>query len=281
MDKEAHIRSIGRALAVLRSVNQAGSMSMMQIARTVSIPYPTACRIVHTLQEEGMLEREPTRKYYRPTALVTSLSHGYQDHSDLVRLARPELERLTSTHFWPVSLVTRVGQHMVVRDCTHASSPMALTNYQPGAAFPLLECASGHIMLAFESDDERQRWLDSFENCGKPMDRHTLDRLRSNEFVETIRADGFVLRQYNSFTNTPGRTSSIAVPIFHRGEVCGALTLIFFSISMGNGIAVDRYVPDLKRAAQAITVKLRGDVPAPRPSSTSKADMHASSFSIA
>jgi len=280
MDKEAHIRSIGRALAVLRAVNQAGSMSMMQIARSVGIPYPTACRIVHTLQEEGMLEREATRKYYRPTALVTSLAHGYQDHSDLVHLARPELDTLTRTHFWPVSLTTRVGQHMIVRDCTHASSPMALTNYQPGANFPLLECASGHIMLAFESNDERHRWLDSFESCDKPASPHTLERLRSSEFAEKVRSDGYVLREYNKFTNTPGRTSSIAVPIFHQGEVCGALTLVFFSVSMRNEIAIERYVPDLKQAAQAITHKLRGDTAAPRVT-TSKGDMQGPSLGVA
>lgn len=280
MDKEAHIRSIGRALAVLRAVNQAGSLSMMQIARSVGIPYPTACRIVHTLQEEGMLERETTRKFYRPTALVTSLAHGYQDHSDLVHLARPELEALTQTHFWPISLTTRVGQHMIVRDCTHASSPMALTNYQPGANFPLLECAAGHIMLAFESNEERLRWLDSFEDCDKPADPLVLERLRSGEFVERVRTDGYVVREYNKFTNTPGRTSSIAVPIFHQGEVCGALTLVFFSVSMRNETAVERYVPDLKKAALAVTRKLSGETGGQR-ILPSKTDVQGPSLGVA
>ncbi|WP_404478108.1 IclR family transcriptional regulator [Novosphingobium sp. BL-52-GroH] len=254
----AHIRSIGRALAVLRAVNQQGAMSMMQIANAVGIPYPTACRIVHTLQEEGMLEREPTRKYYRPTALVNALSHGYQDHSDLVGIARQELEALTAKHFWPVSLTTWVGQHILVRDCTHALSPMALTNYQPGASFPLVECASGHVMLAFSEEEQRQSWLDASENFDLAPDQHTLLRLREPGFAAQVREQGYVLRGYNQFTNTPGRTSSIAVPIFSEGEVCGALTLVFFSVSMKQETAVERYVPDLKKAALAITAKLAG-----------------------
>jgi len=262
----AHIRSIGRALAVLRAVNQKGSMSMMQIANAVGVPYPTACRIVHTLQEEGMLEREPSRKFYRPTAFVTALSHGYQDYSDLIGNARSELEGLTRKHFWPVSLTTRVGQHVLVRDCTHALSPMALTNYQPGASFPLIECASGHVMLAFSEEEQRLRLLDAAEDFGQDPDPHTLRRLRDPAYAEAVRDQGYVLRGYNQFTDTPGRTSSIAVPIFSDGDVCGALTLIFFSVSMRQEAAIDRYVPDLKRAAQAITVRLaEGGAKAPKP----------------
>jgi IclR family mhp operon transcriptional activator len=253
--ESAHIRSIGRALAVLRAVNHAGSMSMMQISKVVGIPYPTACRIVHTLQEEGMLEREPTRKFYRPTAFVNTLSHGYQDFSDLVSTARPELESLTNKHFWPVSLATRVGQHMLIRDCTHSTSPMALTNYQPGASFPLIECASGHVYLAYSSADQRERWLDAAMNLDHAPDPLVIDRLRNPAFAEEVRGQGYVLRGYNQFTNTPGRTSSIAVPIFNGGDVCGALTLVFFSVSMRQETAVERYLPDLKRAATAITLK--------------------------
>lgn len=284
MHSEAYIRSIARSLAVLRAVNRSGSMSMMEIANAVNIPYPTACRIVYTLQEEGMLERESSRKRYRPTALVQSLSHGYQDHSNLVDLARSELETLTNKHFWPLSLTTRVGLNMVVRDCTHQLSPMALTNYQPGAAFPLLECASGHVMLAFTDDEQRHRWLDATENCDVPPDGMVLKMLRSNEFAEQIRENGYALRGYNQFTDTPGRTSSLAVPIFHNGEVSGALTLIFFSVAMQLTVAVDRYVADLKVAAAAISKKLSdrdlGLGIAPR-ATKSKADVQSANFSIA
>lgn len=252
----AHIRSIGRALAVLRSVNQAGSQSMMQISKSVGIPYPTTCRIVNTLLDEGMLEREPTRKYYRPTAFVNALSQGYRDHTDLVGIARPDLLALTNKHFWPVSLTTRVGQHMLLRDCTHSASPMALTNYQPGASFPLIECASGHIVLAYSDEAQRNSWLDAAADLDGGCDPHIIEQLRDPAFSEHIREQGYVLRGYNRFTNTPGRTSSIAVPIFSGGDICGALTLIFFSVSMKQETAVERYLPDLVAAARTITVKL-------------------------
>ncbi len=256
MDKEAHIRSIGRSLAVLREVNNAGSLSMMEISKKVGIPYPTACRIVYTLQEEGMLEREPSRKYYRPTPLVQSLSHGYQDHGELVTTSRPYLEQLTRELFWPVSLTSRVGQFMIVRDCTHALSAMALNNYQPGAAFPLLECASGHVVLAHADAQDRSNWLNAAAAADSPPDPLTLQLLGSDDFINNICQQGYAMRAYNQFTNTPGRTSSIAVPIFEHGEVSGALTLIYFSVAMRPEAALTRYLSALKAAAFQITQDL-------------------------
>lgn len=282
MEKDAHIRSIGRSLAVLREINHAGSLSMMEISKKVGIPYPTACRIVFTLQEEGMLEREPSRKRYRPTALVQSLSHGYQDHGDLVNISHPYLEQLTRQHFWPVSLTSRVGQFMIVRDCTHAHSPMALTNYQPGAAFPLLECASGHVVLAHADTDDRRAWLEAAASADSPPDALTLQLLGSDDFTGRIREDGYAMRGHNQFTNTPGRTSSIAAPIFHNGEVCAALTLVYFSVSMRPEAALARYLGALKAAAESITVKLSGvDTTLPVADAKLQRDVHGANLGIA
>lgn len=253
MEKGVPIRSISRSLAVLRAVNRAGSLSMMEIAQVSKIPYPTACRIVQTLVQEGMLEREPARKNYRPTVLVQSLSHGFQDHSGLTDIARPHLLGLTKTHLWPVSLVTRVGQMMIVRDCTHAISPMAMENYYPGATFPLLECASGHVYLAYCDEDERAQLLKAPPATEFPVDPTVLSQFQSGFLPSEIRKDGYATRGRNRFTTTPGRTSSIAAPILCDGKVVAALTFIVFANAMKLSDAVARYSPDLLAAAQQIS----------------------------
>jgi IclR family mhp operon transcriptional activator len=55
MEKGVPIRSISRAIAVLQAINRQGSMSLMGIAKTAEVPYPTACRIVQTLLFEGLI----------------------------------------------------------------------------------------------------------------------------------------------------------------------------------------------------------------------------------
>ena len=56
------VRAISRALAVLKAINRAGSLTIMGVSTAAGIPYATAARIVDTLILEGMIEKEPDRK---------------------------------------------------------------------------------------------------------------------------------------------------------------------------------------------------------------------------
>ncbi|WP_260928519.1 hypothetical protein [Novosphingobium sp. 9] len=52
---------------------------------------------------------------------------------------------------------------------------------------------------------------------------------------------------------TPGKTSSLAVPIMCRGRFVAALTMIYFSSAMKQPEAVARHLEDLKATAAAIS----------------------------
>jgi IclR family mhp operon transcriptional activator len=239
-------------MSILQAVNRSGSLSMMEIAQVTAIPYPTTRRIVTTLVVAGMLEQEPARKHYRPTVLVQSLAHGFQDHSGLTDIARPYLVGLTKTHLWPVSLSTRVGQSMIVRDCTHAMSPIAMNNYYPGATFPLLECASGHVYLAYTDEAERDRLVKAAASTEGPPDPLVIQQFQSGFLPEEIRKVGYATRGRNRFTTTPGRTSSISAPILCEGRVVATLTIVIFATAMKMSDAIARYTPDLLSAATQI-----------------------------
>ncbi len=258
MEKGVPIRSVARSFAVLRAINRAGSLSMTDIAQLSRVPYPTACRIVQTLLFEGIIEREPTRKHYRPTALVQTLSNGYQDHSRVAAAARPHIVALTKEHLWPVLVATRVGYNMMVRDSTHCLTSLSLNNYHPGDTFPLLECASGRAYMAYADDEERAGILESIREAGHEIDPHTLSLLQSGVLLEEVRRAGFATRGRNRFTNTPGKTSSISAPIFEGGKVCGAVTLVFIASSMKLEVAERRYGDSIIATARTITAELEG-----------------------
>lgn len=185
MEKGVPIRSISRSISVLQAINRHGSLSMIAIARQSSVPYPTACRIVQTLIHEGLIEQEPARKRYRPTALVQSLSHGYQQDGELVNAAADTIRALTREVGWPVSLAVRVGTRMVVRDSTHSQTSLTFERYYPGFTLPLLGCASGRLCLAHLSPDELDnvmRWLAHAGEDSSPTQFYvtpeTLQRIR-------------------------------------------------------------------------------------------------------
>jgi IclR family transcriptional regulator, mhp operon transcriptional activator len=255
-DKDGSVRAIVRGLRVLQVINRAGSISMMQICRQAEVPYPTACRIIETLIKEGMVEREPSRKRYRATALVRTLSVGFQDEDALVAVARPHIVALCRRHNWPISITTRVGHSMMVRDSTHKLTSLTLHNYSPGFTLPIIECSTGKAYLAFCDDEERASILAGLRQIDGPAERLAGLLLHDDTLLQTIRTAGYATQARNAYTAVPGKTSSISVPILRDGQVRGSVGLIFFAAAMPMAQAELLFVRDLQDTARAIAADL-------------------------
>jgi IclR family transcriptional regulator, mhp operon transcriptional activator len=256
MEKGVPIRAITRGLSVLQAVNRGGALTMMEIARSSRVPYPTACRIVQTLLHEGVIEREPVRKRYRPTALVQSLSSGYQDENQLVSVARPHIEALCAQLLWPISITSRVGAHMMVRDSTHAMTSLTLNNYYPGYTLPIMECSSGKTYMAFCSDEEREHLVDGLRTIEGAAEKMATLLLSNDRLLSEIRRDGYACQARNAYTANPGKTSSIAAPVFKGEQVAGAVVVIFFSVAMSMEKAIAQFLEPLKATAERISKQL-------------------------
>lgn len=248
MERGVPIRSVSRSLAVLQVINAAGSLSLMEIARAVKVPYATAARLVLTLLHEGMIEKEPDRKNYRPTMLVQSLASGYNDHSHLGAVARQHIVDLTNKHGWPVAVSTRFGMNMIVRECTHTLSRYTLSTYYPGFVYPLLQSAAGLVHLAFSSERDRDLSRHGLVISDQPDLGFT-----SEAALEDVRAKGYATRGRNRFTVPEGKNSAIAAPIFHHGRLCGTLALIFLASATRMDKAVELCAQDVVDTARAVS----------------------------
>ena len=227
---------------------------MMDIARIVDLPYPTTARIVTTLVQEGMIEREVGRKTYRPTALVQSLSNGYSNYSRLSTLCRPHLVAMTQAFGWVTVLSTRVGMSMVVRECTHSISPFTLSTYYPGFAYPLWPSAAGRAHVAFLPAAERA--VARQGPPGQPVDFGGLESLATEEALADVRLKGYAVGRRNIFTTPPGKNSAIAAPIFVDGQVRAVLSLIFLASALKMEKAEDLYAAELLKTAGVLGVAL-------------------------
>ncbi len=254
MPVDGGIRAIGRGLRVLQVVNHQRSVSMMEIARQCELPYPTACRIVETLIEERMIEREASRKHYRPTALVKTLSVGYQADDALAEAARRHICGLTRELRWPISVCTRVGMSMMIRESTHVIAPFTLNLYHPGYTMPLLESSSGKVHLAFSDEDEREAVIEHVRRTGQTSGDRMALRLRS--LLGEIRSNGYGIHDRIRHTANPGKTSAISVPILRDGPCEATVTLAFFASSMTLNRAVESFMPRLRTLAGAIAREL-------------------------
>lgn len=261
MEKGVPIRSITRSIAALKAINRHGSLTMMEISKAAGVPYPTACRIVQTLLYEGLIEQEPSRKRYRSTAMVQTLSHGFQHDDRLVKVARPHIVALTERVGWPVSIAIRVGRNMMLRDSTHANTSLTFEQYYPGFTLPILDSASGKLSMAYAEEEERLnilRWM----RVSQDIDLDYLAHAEMSLDVEKIRHQGFAVQGRNHFNRNPGKTSSIAVPIFLADRFEAALTMVFFVSAMRLESALEQYLDDLKRTAADISAELTETAPA-------------------
>jgi IclR family mhp operon transcriptional activator len=260
MEKGVPIRSITRSIAALKAINRHGSLSMMEIAKASEVPYPTACRIVQTLVCEGLIEQEPSRKRYRATALVQALATGFQHDDELVRIARPHIVGLTNRVGWPVSIAIRVGREMMLRDSTHSNSSLTFEQYYPGFTLPILDSASGKLSMAYANDEDREMIL-RYMRVAQDIDLNYLATAEVSLDVERVRAEGYAVQGRNHFNLTPGKTTSIAVPIFRNGVFEAAMTMVFFVAAMRLTEALERYLEDLKATAAAISHDLSNQLP--------------------
>lgn len=250
------IRSISRGLAVLRTINRCRPASLTDITKGVGIPYPSVCRIVQTLINEGVIERIPNTHYYRPTILVRALSAGYQTEEELVGVARPLIVELCKEIVWPVSIATRVGQWMMLLDSTHHLTSLTFSNYSPGYTLPLTECATGKAFLAFSEEEKRNSILASLHDSNPQQVSENRLKALNEDYWASIREEGFATQFINSFSANPGKTSSIAVPIMVNDEVVASMAFIFFRSSMTVDSAKANYLEKVQACAMQISKSL-------------------------
>lgn len=265
MDKGTPIRAVSRAFDVLQCINRMDAPTLTDISKETGLPYPSVFRLAQTLTFLGLIEAEPSRKRYRPTALVHTLSQGYQRDDALTSHARSHIVGLTETIGWPVSIVVRVGNRMMVKDSTHALTTLTLNNYYPGHNLPLMECATGRAYVAFCPEEELNVLTRSLREVETQENSQNLTLIEATDFVQRTRADGYATYARNAHTANPGKTSSVAVPIFDaQGEgVKACLVITFFSSAIKMQEAVDRFVPQLQQCSAAISQTLQTAEDAP------------------
>jgi IclR family mhp operon transcriptional activator len=252
--EKGNIRAISRGLDVLRAINQHRSLSMMAISKICGIPYPTAGRIIETLLAEELIEREPTRKRYRPTVKVKALSVGYQDVDELAHAARPHIEHLTRDLRWPISVCRRVGMSMMICESTHAIAPFTLNMYHPGYTMPIFGSSSGKVYLAYCNEADRGAIMQQLAE----LSQGSLERINKalSKEIELIRENGYGTYDRLRHTANPGKTSAISLPVMLHGKIQGTMTLAFFASSMTMRKAIDTFMPKLVQTAKVIEADL-------------------------
>ncbi|MEM1285767.1 MAG: DNA-binding transcriptional regulator [Pseudomonadota bacterium] len=247
------VRALSRGLSVLAAVSDGKGAKPAEIAAQVGIPRPTVYRLLETLEELGYVSRSASDNRFRVTLKTRAIAQGYDAETQIGEVAGPILARLGSEIVWPIDLSTYEDGWMVIRETTHARSPMSIDRNMIGFQLPVLLTASGRAFLAFSPPSVRDACLDLLRARDDALDRPFLDPLYLDRILKTCRAKDYGMRLGESFIP---KTSSFAVPVMEGGLVTACITVIWITSALSVSRAEQELLPSLRLAAAEIAEQL-------------------------
>ncbi|CAO3356224.1 hypothetical protein [Azospirillum melinis] len=260
---EAELRGTLRALSVLQALNRCNGATITMLHRLTGIPRPSLYRVIDTLCTAGYV-RTVSHQTYEVTFLVRSLSDGYRECEWIVEAARPVLHWLQRRVVWPTDLAVFSGGAMQLRDTTRPNSPLTFEPGTVGLRLPILGSALGRAYLAHCDNELCMAILNSLNE--NEIGQEPLDNAQTGilAMLQGTRDAGYGW----SLSDTQPRMAGIAVPIFSGDSASAAIGITFAASAMTQAEAVQRYLEDLRTAAQRISqafpLQEDSEVPQPR-----------------
>jgi IclR family mhp operon transcriptional activator len=249
MESTRPIRALVRGLDALTMLNLRNGATVSEIAQQIRLPRTTTYRILETLSHAGYVYRDPADDRYRLTIMVHRLADGFDDDAWVTQIARPCIDDLGKEVLWPVAVASLSGTQMLVRETTDHRSPLAIERFSAGVRLPLLVTAAGRAHLAFCPSAQRESLLEILRRSTSEVDKLAHNRGELEKILDDTRARGYASAVH---TRRVSDEISMAVPIVLEDRVLAAVVVRFAETAVPLKIAVERFVPKLRDAAQRI-----------------------------
>lgn len=260
------IRSIERGLQVLKALNATPISSLQDVYRLTRIPKPTLLRILHTLEQSGVVSRRLADGRYRISTSLTRMGRKRDRYDRVAEAAAPVLDHLCQKVSWPSDLMVPAGDHMEVRETSRTQSPFMIYYNKDRVGMPVnwLLSAVGRAYLAHCPEAERQKVIGLLRKSDKPENWLARDPKRIDEILSETRLRGYGSRD-QAFVGgpygaqLPDGLAGIAVPLLDRGRVHGVINVIWPKSARTLEDMVRDCLGDLQRAAAEIVNALRNE----------------------
>ena len=245
---QRHVRGLTRGLAILRALNENNYATALQLSRLTGLPRPTVYRLLDTLIAAGYVAHGPRPDIYRLTIAVRALSDGFNDEVWMTDVAAPIIADLGQSIVWPTDIATFDGDAMVVRETTHASSPLSINREKAGFRVPVLLSSLGLVYLAHLGETERDTILRTLAGSDRPDAALARDRRAVGALLAQVRRRGYGFRE----GGISPKTGSIAVPVMWRGRPLACINLHYILSAMAMEQVAERYLAPMRAAAAKI-----------------------------
>lgn len=216
------INSIRKAVRVLRAfTKERPERSVTELSRELGWHKGAVHKILLTLQEGGLIQRDPASRRYRLGAGIMELAGVFQSEEPLIREGTPLLRELNRRTGHTATLAILDGLQILYVAAVEGGEGFKLTA-RTGDRRPAHATASGKVLLA----DLTEEALDSLLITPLPAltPRTIVDPRRIREHLREVRAAGYAV---NVEERTAGGVGAAAPVRDHHGTTVAAVSLGF------------------------------------------------------
>jgi DNA-binding IclR family transcriptional regulator len=154
------VRALTRGLSILSLFDvDHREWTIDEMAERTGLVRMTAYRMVRTLESMAFLVRDPTTNRYRLGPATIAMRYVSDDHSGIVKVARPFLESLVQETGESVTLAVEVDGYPVCVDIINTTRPFKRQT-APGRILGDIATVHGKLFAAFQPPEARDAILD-------------------------------------------------------------------------------------------------------------------------
>ncbi|HJV66294.1 MAG TPA: IclR family transcriptional regulator [Geomonas sp.] len=270
LDTNYTIRNVKKALELIEKLAESKEqLTLPELADSVSFSRNRTFRLLETLIEKGLVERDTVSGAYRLGSRTVTLGQKLAgtanlanhtkaelrrpaDGSHIVSYAHPILEELARKHEEAVYMTVIKDNEVLFLNMVDCARPIK-AEPMVGRKFPFFTNAAGKVMKAVDSWDLLERLCRRDEGRGREPD---LDKLARE--LQEIRTTGVAVD--NGGMGEGIITVAVAVRDY-AGKVVGAITMLGPSFRMLAERVENEIIPSLQEGAGALSARF-GYLPA-------------------
>jgi IclR family mhp operon transcriptional activator len=215
------VRSVKRALALIRVMNTHAVWGLADLALASGLPKTSVFRLLQTLEEEGLVkECRGSRGSYRLDSAVLELGAGLSSASIFGEVCAPVIIAATKRLRWPLSVAVLDDCYMRVVFCGMPYSRLAAKTTTLNRRYWIFTSALGMAYFPFAPPSEQQIIL---ERAIALLTEHGTEwpytQTQLDQRMRTVRARGYSVR----IGSGHDATSAMGIPMETEDELLGSL----------------------------------------------------------
>ena len=218
-DSQGGVQSVDRAIAVLEILAREGNAGVSEVAAEIGVHKSTAFRLLAALEERDLVEQNADRGKYQLAFGILRLASSIPARLDLAREAQPILDDLAARIDETINVAIVRENYAVNVQQAMSSAAVASQNWV-GQLTPLHATASGKVLLAYLSEEQRDRILDK-ATLPKLTDKTVASRKALLEELAQVRETGLA----TAYEELEVGLNASAAPVRdHTGNVIAAVS---------------------------------------------------------